>query len=71
MNNNQKKSTYALLMREEEKGRNIFEAAVYTLLVACTAITVVYVSNQPVGEPKKTLNSESTAVVADAPVARI
>ena len=33
------KNTYSLLLQDEEKGRSIFESAVYGLVVLCVAFT--------------------------------
>lgn len=38
-NQMKKQNTYSLLLSAEEKGRSIFESAIYGLVVICTAFT--------------------------------
>src|SRR3954449_12233151 len=38
-NQMKKQNTYSLLLAAEEKGRSIFESAIYGLVVVCTAFT--------------------------------
>jgi hypothetical protein len=57
------KSTYSLLLNAdaEEKGRSIFENAVYSVVLLCTALTVwVFVSNAVIvpGENAATTQTE-------------
>ncbi|MFL6584763.1 MAG: hypothetical protein ACJ8KU_09640 [Chthoniobacterales bacterium] len=65
-----RQSTYSLLVRSEEKERNIFEAAIYALFVLCVAVAVWQFAHQPVTVPEKigvadtSLNTVQTASYA-------
>ena len=45
MNN---KTTYALLMRSEEKGRDLLETAIYAMCIVSTVFAIWQVAQQPV-----------------------
>ena len=69
MKNN--RSTYSLLLNAdaEEKGRSIFETAVYSMIVLCTAFTVWQFASGSVVLPAGGSTASSTAAeVAAAPV---
>ncbi len=40
-------STYRLLIRSNEPGRNIMETAIYALLGACVVVSIVQFAQQP------------------------
>jgi hypothetical protein len=40
-------STYTLLIRSNEPGRNIMETAIYALLSACVMVSIVQFAQQP------------------------
>jgi hypothetical protein len=40
-------STYTLLIRSNEPGRNIMETAIYALLSACVVVSIVQFAQQP------------------------
>ena len=46
-------STYALLLRSEEKERNVFETAVYLLLIATMAFSYWQATSQRVTIPTR------------------
>ncbi|MDQ6655336.1 MAG: hypothetical protein M3Y80_05935 [Verrucomicrobiota bacterium] len=63
------KSTYSLLLNadSEEKGRSIFEAAVYSLFVLCAAASFWSFASRPVTVPgQASTNGHSPAVIAKA-----
>jgi hypothetical protein len=41
-------STYALIVRSEEKERNLFEGAVYLVLILSAIVSIWHVAHQPV-----------------------
>jgi hypothetical protein len=49
--NNSKESTYALLVRSEEKGRGILEALLYAALILSAIFTLSQFANHPVTVP--------------------
>ena len=53
------KSTYSLLVRSEEKGRSIFEMAVYGMLVVSSLVSVLEFASTPMTLP--------TTIAAHAP----
>ena len=62
-------STYALLVRSEEKERNLFEAAIYALLIFCAVFSVWQVAHQPITVPARIgVASTDVAVTFQAPV---
>ena len=48
-----RESTYALLVRSEEKERNLFETVIYSLFVLSVVAAVWQFANQPVNVPEK------------------
>jgi hypothetical protein len=64
---NNTKNTYSLLVSSEEKGRSIFESAVYGLVILCTAFSAWQFASKPVTTPGMTTTKPAPApVVADA-----
>ncbi len=47
-----KESTYALLVRSEEKERNASEAIVYTLLILSAVFSIWQAAHQPIVVPQ-------------------
>src|SRR5438874_13707024 len=47
-----KESTYALLIRSEEKSRNIIEMAIYPMLILGAVIAICQFAQQPVNIPR-------------------
>ena len=45
-------STYALLVRSEEKERNLFEGAAYLAFILSAVFSIWHVAHQPVELPK-------------------
>jgi hypothetical protein len=45
-------STYALLVRSEEKERGIFEGAAYLIFILSAVFSIWHVAQQPVALPK-------------------
>ncbi|HEY2101610.1 MAG TPA: hypothetical protein VGH08_00005, partial [Chthoniobacterales bacterium] len=58
-------STYALLIRSEEKSRNLFEVAIYPLLILGPLIAIWQFAQQPVHIPA-CLSTGVRCVVLDA-----
>lgn len=56
-------STYALIVRSEEKERNLFEGAVYLVLILSAVVSIWQAANQPVDIVR---TSASTAIVQTA-----
>jgi hypothetical protein len=50
---NQRESTYALLMRSEEKSRNLLEMVIYPLLIIGAIIAIWQFVLQPIELPSK------------------
>jgi hypothetical protein len=48
---NQHESTYALLIRSEERSRNVFEVVIYPLLILGPLIAIWQFAQQPVNIP--------------------
>jgi hypothetical protein len=61
----QHESTYALLIRSEEKSRNVFEMVIYTLLILGPLIAIWQFAQQPVNIPAGGLKG-GRCVVRDA-----
>ena len=57
-------STYALIVRSEEKERNLFEGAVYLVLVLSAIVSIWQAAHQPV-DIVRTSVSTSIAQTAD------
>ena len=49
--NNQQKSTYALLVRSEEKSRGVLEIILYTLFILSALISLLQFALEPVRVP--------------------
>ena len=59
-------STYALLVRSEEKERNVFEGAVYLAIILSTVFSIWQVARQPISLPTgPVLHTTSIARSAD------
>lgn len=56
-------STYSLLVRSEEKQRNIFETVIYALFVLCAVVGVWQFVQQPITVPTRISNEEQTLAV--------
>jgi hypothetical protein len=54
----QRESTYALLIRSEEKSRNVFEMVIYPLLILGPLIAIWQFAQQPVNIPAAGLKGE-------------
>lgn len=56
------KNTYSLLVQSQEKGRSIFEGAVYGLVIVCVAFSGwQFASNSVVTPGMNRTNNDSTA----------
>ena len=66
------KSTYSLLINAEaeEKGRSIFETAVYSLVVLCTAMSVWAFASGAVVTPGMNRATTDNAIFAEAPASQ-
>ena len=62
---NQYESTYALLIRSEEKRRNGFEVVVHLLLILCPLIAIWQFAQQPVSIPSTELKGAGCVVCVD------
>jgi hypothetical protein len=60
-----RESTYALLVRSEEKSRNAFEVLIYPLLMAGPLIAIWQFAQQPVNIPAVGLRGAGCLVCAD------
>ena len=60
---NQHESTYALLIRSEEKSRNAFEALIYPLLILGPLIAIWQFAQQPVNIPAAGLKKAGSPVL--------
>ncbi|HEX8897597.1 MAG TPA: hypothetical protein VF751_02775 [Chthoniobacterales bacterium] len=58
-------STYALLVRSEEKERSIFEGAVYFAVVLSAIVSIWQFATQPVGLPLTTVHTTSISQAAN------
>ena len=63
------KTTYSLLVDSEEKGRSIFEGAIYALIVLCTAFSGWQFASNSVALPRMpaTNNAPAPMIVKAAP----
>jgi hypothetical protein len=59
-------STYALLMRSEEKERSIFEGAVYFAVVLSALITLWHAATQQIALPLTSVHTTSISQSAKA-----
>jgi len=62
---NQHESTYALLIRSEEKSRNLFEVAIYPLLSLGPLIAIWQFAQQPVNIPSARFKGAGCVVCVD------
>jgi hypothetical protein len=46
--NNQFESTYALLIRSEEKGRGVLETLVYAIFILCVVLSIWQFAQSPI-----------------------
>lgn len=53
------KNTYSLLVGSEEKGRNIFEGAIYALIILCTAFSGWQFASNSVALPRMPVTSDA------------
>ena len=63
--NQHKESTYALLIRSEEKSRNVIEMAICPILILGAAIAIWQFAQQPVNIPPAGLDGDCVACVDD------
>lgn len=61
-------STYALLVRSEEKERGLFEAVVYALFVGCTVMSLWQFAQQSITIPTR-INTSDFAIVTASQIA--
>jgi hypothetical protein len=54
-------STYALIVRSEEKERSLFEGAVYFAVVLSALLTLWHVATQPVALPLTAVHTSSSS----------
>jgi hypothetical protein len=62
---NEHESTYALLIRSEEKSRNVIEMAICPILVLGAAIAIWQCAQQPVGIPTAGLKGAGCVACVD------
>jgi hypothetical protein len=62
---NQHASTYTLLIRSEEKRRNVFEVAIYLFLILGPLIAIWQFAQQPINVPAAGLNEAGCVVCVD------
>jgi hypothetical protein len=62
MNN---RTTYALLVRSEEKNRDILETAVYAMCVLCAVVGIWQFAQEPVSLPTQLTSSRQVPQAAD------
>jgi hypothetical protein len=60
-----KESTYALLIRSEEKSRNVIEMAIYPILILGAVIAIWQFAQQPVSFPSTGLKGADCVVCVD------
>jgi hypothetical protein len=65
--NKYEESTYALLIRSEEKNRDLLEAAIYPLLIIGAVVAIYQFAMQPVKLPLAGFKGAPCAVVAPWP----
>ena len=51
MNNPHEESTYALIVRSEEKGKSALETVLYAFFIASAMFAIVQFAHQPVNVP--------------------
>ena len=54
-------STYALIVRSEEKERSLFEGAVYFAVVLSALLTLWHVATQPITLPLSSVHTSSVS----------
>ena len=62
---NQQESTYALLIRSQEKSRNIIEMAIYPILIFGAVIAIWQFAQQPVNIPPAGLDAGGCVACVD------
>jgi hypothetical protein len=62
---NQYESTYALVIRSEEKRRNVFEVAIHLLLILGPLMAIWQFAQQPVNIPSTGLKGADCVVCID------
>ena len=62
---NQHESTYALLIRSEEKSRNVIEMAIYPILILGAVIAIWQFAQEPVSIPSTGLKGADCVVCVD------
>lgn len=62
-------STYALLVRSEEKNRSLLETLVYAIFILSAVFSIWQFAHQPIMLPLKSVNT-SAAIACDAIIAR-
>jgi len=65
LENQRKESTYALLIRSEEKSRNALEVAIYPLLILGPLIAIWQFARQPINIPPAGFNAEGCVACVD------
>jgi len=65
LENQPKESTYALLIRSEEKSRNALEVAIYPLLILGPLIAIWQFARQPINIPPAGFNAEGCVACVD------
>src|SRR6266566_8601524 len=63
--NQHEESTYALLIRSEEKSRNVIEMAIYPLLILGAVIAIWQFAQQPVNIPAAGLKGPGCVACVD------
>src|SRR6266404_5128203 len=62
---NQHESTYALLIRSEEKSRNVIEMAIYPILILGAVIAIWQFAQEPVSIPSTGLKGAGCVACVD------
>ena len=62
---NQHESTYAFLIRSEEKSRNVIEMAIYPILILGAVIAIWQFAQQPVNIPPAGLDAAGCVACGD------
>jgi len=57
------KNTYSMLVASEEKGRTIFEGALYALVILCTAFSGWQFASNSVALPRMPANNDAPAAM--------
>jgi len=65
MTEQHEESTYALLIRSEEKSRNALEVAIYPLLILGPLIAIWQFARQPINIPPAGFNAEGCVACVD------